>query len=100
MGPTTRANYQGDCSQNGRAAGRSCSPGAARAAIAKRCAEGSIAGLRRPVMNDDSTKKQKGDLLEQIIERLCAGIKDARVSRNARVLGKKSDTQREIDVWI
>lgn len=51
-------------------------------------------------MQNDVSKKQKGDLLEKIIEHLCAGIGDARVTRNVRVLGRKSGNQREIDVWI
>lgn len=45
-------------------------------------------------------KRGKGDLLEKIIADLCAGISEARVARNVRVLGKKSGSQREIDVLI
>jgi len=46
------------------------------------------------------TTKEKGDLLENIIEKLCSGIKEAKVSKNAKILGKKSNTEREIDVLI
>jgi len=44
--------------------------------------------------------KEKGDLLETVIEQLCSGIEGAGVKRNARVAGKKTDTEREIDVLI
>lgn len=44
--------------------------------------------------------KEKGDLLENVIEKLCSGIKDAKVSKNTKILGKKSNTEREIDVLI
>lgn len=44
--------------------------------------------------------KEKGDLLENITEKLCSGIKDTKVLRNAKILGRKSNTEREIDVLI
>lgn len=44
--------------------------------------------------------KEKGDLLEKVIEQLCSGIKGATVTRNAKILGKQSKTEREIDVLI
>lgn len=46
------------------------------------------------------TTKQKGNLLEDVVERLCSGIKDAKVTKNAMVLGKVSGEMREVDVLI
>lgn len=44
--------------------------------------------------------KQKGDFLEEIIRQLCEGVDEARVTKNATVLGKKTGSNREIDVLI
>lgn len=44
--------------------------------------------------------KQKGNLLEGIVEHLCSGIKNAKVSKNIKIIGKKSGEKREIDVLI
>lgn len=44
--------------------------------------------------------KQKGNLLEDIVEHLCSGIKGAKVSKNAEILGTRSGNKREIDVLI
>lgn len=49
-------------------------------------------------MNEISSK-QKGDLLEQIVEKLCADYENAKVSRNAKIKGK-SGVERQIDVLI
>lgn len=45
------------------------------------------------------SSKQKGDLLEQIVERLCEDYKKAKVSRNVKVKGK-SGVDRQVDVLI
>lgn len=47
----------------------------------------------------NQTTKQKGDLLEQIVEKLCAGFGKSKVTRNIKILGK-SGTERQIDVLI
>jgi hypothetical protein len=44
--------------------------------------------------------KEKGNLLEDIIEHLCSGVKGAKVSKNAGILGTMSGKKREIDVLI
>lgn len=44
--------------------------------------------------------KEKGNLLEGIVEHLCSGIKNAKVAKNVKVLGKRSGEMREIDVLI
>jgi hypothetical protein len=44
--------------------------------------------------------KAKGDLLESVIERLCAGFLEKKVSRNARLPGRNSLADRDIDVLI
>lgn len=44
--------------------------------------------------------KEKGNLLEGIVEQLCSGIRDAKVARNAKIIGKRSGDEREIDVLI
>jgi len=44
--------------------------------------------------------KAKGDLLEDVIERLCAGFLEKKVTRNARLPGRHSLTDRDIDVLI
>lgn len=49
-------------------------------------------------MSSQSTK-QKGDLLEQIVEKLCAGFDNSKVQRDIKILGK-SGTERQIDVLI
>ncbi len=46
------------------------------------------------------SSKEKGDLLEEIIEELCVGIKNVKVSRNLKIIGKKTKEEREIDVYI
>ena len=48
----------------------------------------------------EQTTKQKGDLLEDIVQQLCSGIDGATVARNAKVLGKKTSTERDIDILI
>ena len=45
------------------------------------------------------SSKQKGDLLEQIVEKLCTDYKNAKVSRDVKVKGK-SGVERQIDVLI
>lgn len=44
--------------------------------------------------------KEKGNLLENIVEQLCSGIKNAKVTKNAKILGKRSSDKREIDVLV
>ncbi len=44
--------------------------------------------------------KQKGNLLEDIVEHLCSGIKGAKASKNAKILGIRSCKKREVDVLI
>jgi hypothetical protein len=44
--------------------------------------------------------KAKGDLLESVIERVCAGFVEKKVSRNARLPGRNSLTDRDIDVLV
>jgi hypothetical protein len=46
------------------------------------------------------TTKEKGDLLEDIITGICAGLKDSTVTRNARVDGRQSRSKRDVDVLI
>ncbi|MDA2938226.1 restriction endonuclease, partial [Acidobacteria bacterium AH-259-A15] len=43
--------------------------------------------------------KEKGDLLEKIVEQLCAGIENAEVERNLTLTGR-SGVKRQIDVFI
>lgn len=45
------------------------------------------------------TTKQKGDLLEEIVEKLCSDLDNSKVERNVKVKGK-SGTIRQIDVLI
>jgi len=47
-----------------------------------------------------SSTKAKGDLLEDVIERLCAGFSEKKVTRNARLPGRNSGADRDIDVLI
>lgn len=44
--------------------------------------------------------KQKGNLLESIVKQLCSSIKNAKVTKNAKILGKGTLDKREIDVLI
>jgi hypothetical protein len=44
--------------------------------------------------------KEKGNLLEKIIEQLCSNIKDIKIERNARIKGRKTNSEREVDVLI
>lgn len=44
--------------------------------------------------------KAKGDLLEDIVEHLCSDIKNASVTRNAKIVGRNSNDRRDIDVLI
>lgn len=46
-----------------------------------------------------NTSKEKGDVLEKIVEKLCSDFKGAKVTRNAVIKGK-SGTNRQIDVLI
>ena len=48
----------------------------------------------------NSTSKQKGVLLELIVEQLCANYKNARIVRDTNVKGKSSGVERQIDVLI
>lgn len=47
----------------------------------------------------DATSKEKGDLLEKIVEKLCAGFENSKVTRDAKLKGK-SGVDRQIDVLI
>jgi hypothetical protein len=47
----------------------------------------------------EKTSQQKGDILEEIVERLCSDFAGARVSRDVLIRGK-SGTDRQIDVLI
>lgn len=40
--------------------------------------------------------KQKGNLLEGIVEYLCLGIKNAKVSKNTKISGKRSGEMMEV----
>lgn len=44
--------------------------------------------------------KSKGDLLEDVVEQMCSGIKNAKITRNAKILGKKTNTERDVDILI
>ena len=44
--------------------------------------------------------KQKGDLLESVVSKLCSGIKNAKVTKDAKITGQKSKSERQIDVLI
>jgi len=44
--------------------------------------------------------KTKGDLLESIIEKLCFGIENTEITKNAKITGKKTGKKREIDILI
>lgn len=44
--------------------------------------------------------KEKGDLLEIIIEKMCSGVEKAEVTRNVKIMGKKTQTKRQVDVLI
>jgi hypothetical protein len=46
------------------------------------------------------SSKEKGDLLEDIVERICSGIENVRIKRNAKIVGRKTHTERDIDVLI
>lgn len=46
------------------------------------------------------TTKAKGDLLEDVITDICAGLAGSKVTRNARVDGRHSLTVRDVDVLI
>ena len=46
------------------------------------------------------TTKQKGDLLEDVVQQICSRIACAVVGRNAKVHGKKTNTERDIDILI
>jgi hypothetical protein len=50
-------------------------------------------------MLEKQTTKQKGDLLEEIVEKLCSDFDNSKVERNVKILGK-SGTERQIDVLI
>ncbi len=45
------------------------------------------------------TSKEKGDVLEKVVEKLCSDFKGAKVTRNVVIKGK-SGTDRQIDVLI
>jgi hypothetical protein len=45
------------------------------------------------------TSKEKGDLLEKIVGQLCSGIKNAKIEKNIKVVGR-SGTERQIDTFI
>lgn len=45
------------------------------------------------------TSKQKGDALEEIVEKLCSDFKNAKVTRNTYIKGK-TGTNRQIDVLV
>jgi hypothetical protein len=44
--------------------------------------------------------KEKGDLLEDILEQMCSNIRNAKITRNAKILGKKSNTERDVDILV
>lgn len=46
------------------------------------------------------TTKEKGDLLEDIVAEFCNDIHKARVSKNIKIIGMDSKTERQIDVLI
>ena len=46
------------------------------------------------------SSKKKGDLLESIVSQLCSGIKDAKVTNDAKIKGQRSNIERQIDVLI
>ncbi len=50
--------------------------------------------------NKHMSTKKKGDLLENVVEQLCSGIKGIKVTRNAKVLGEQSKVNRDVDVLI
>ncbi|MDO8560087.1 MAG: restriction endonuclease [bacterium] len=47
----------------------------------------------------EKTSRQKGDLLEQIVGRLCAGIENAKTEINAKITGRSGVT-RQVDTLI
>lgn len=53
-------------------------------------------------MNKEITNsmKEKGDLLENITAEFCKGIDNAKITEKAKIIGRKTDAQREIDVLI
>lgn len=46
------------------------------------------------------TTKEKGDLLEDIITGICAGLRGSTVTRNAEIEGRHSRAKRDVDVLI
>lgn len=44
--------------------------------------------------------KEKGDLLEDVITGICSGLKNSKVTRNAKIGGRHSRKKRDIDVLI
>jgi len=54
---------------------------------------------KESVVNKKQTTKQKGDLLEEIVEQLCSNFKNSKVSRNVKIKGI-SGVERQIDVLI
>ena len=46
------------------------------------------------------TTKEKGDLLEGVVQQICSGIGGATVTRNARIPGRKTLSEREVDILI
>ncbi len=44
--------------------------------------------------------KEKGDLLENIVADICGKILGAKITKQARFVGKRSGIEREIDVMI
>jgi hypothetical protein len=43
---------------------------------------------------------QKGNLLEDVIEQICEGIAETKVSKKAKIQGLKSNTKRDVDILI
>lgn len=51
-------------------------------------------------MNDSNlSKKEKGELLEKIIFQICSGIKNTKIEKDIKLIGK-SGVERQIDVFI
>jgi hypothetical protein len=50
-------------------------------------------------MEKQLNSKQKGDLLERIVGQICAGIANAKVETDTKIIGR-SGTRRQIDVFI
>ncbi len=59
-----------------------------------------MATLRELIIYLLMTTKQKGDMLEDILEQMCSNIRNAKITRNAKILGKKSNTERDVDIFI